>query len=150
MMAQNTMRLEEGDRNPRATLEDVAWITGHWRGEGFGGLTEEIWSPPLGNSMMGSYKLVINGDTKFYEFMSITEEESTLMLRIKHFHPDFRGWEPQDTALIFPLVHIDEKSVYFHQFTFNRINEYEMQIYVVRKESDGKHEDVYTYHRYRD
>ena len=54
----NTLQLAEGEMSPRATLKDVSWIQGHWKGEAFGGITEEIWSPPLGDSMMFSFKLV--------------------------------------------------------------------------------------------
>jgi hypothetical protein len=63
--SQNTLTLN-GGKSPKATLNDVSWISGHWKGEAFGGLTEEIWAPPFGNSMMGSFKLVENGIVSFY------------------------------------------------------------------------------------
>ena len=44
----NTLQYNENEGSPEATLKDVAWIAGHWKGEAFGGITEEIWSPPLG------------------------------------------------------------------------------------------------------
>ncbi len=51
------MSFTEGGNSPEATLEDVSWIAGHWKGEAFGGIAEEIWSPPLGDSMMFVFKL---------------------------------------------------------------------------------------------
>ena len=31
---------------PRAKIEDMAWLAGRWLGDGLGGISEEIWSPP--------------------------------------------------------------------------------------------------------
>lgn len=36
---------QEKTLEPR--LENIRWITGTWKGEAFGGKTEEIWSKPL-------------------------------------------------------------------------------------------------------
>jgi len=52
--------------SPKATLEDVAWISGYWKGEAFNGEVEEIWSSPLGNSMVATFKLVVDDEVKFY------------------------------------------------------------------------------------
>ena len=41
----------------KPTLENIAWISGTWHGEAFGGITEEIWSEPSGGSMMATFKL---------------------------------------------------------------------------------------------
>ena len=58
--------------SPKATLEDVSWISGYWRGEALNGEVEEIWSSPLGNSMVASFKLVVDDNVKFYEIETIT------------------------------------------------------------------------------
>lgn len=42
----NTLQMMENQKSPTASLADAEWIAGHWRGEAFGGITEEIWSPP--------------------------------------------------------------------------------------------------------
>lgn len=66
--AQNTLSLPENGISPDAELSQIAWMEGHWKGEAFGGLTEELWSPPFGGSMMFSFKLVVYGEIAFYEF----------------------------------------------------------------------------------
>lgn len=48
-------------------LENCAWITGNWKGEAFGGQTEENWSAPSGGSMMATFKLIKDGTVSFYE-----------------------------------------------------------------------------------
>lgn len=133
---------------PKATLADVAWIQGHWRGEAFGGITEEIWSPPLGNSMMCVFKLVVEDEVRFYEIITLTEEQGTLMLRLKHFHGDLKGWEEKDETVDFPLVKVTPGKVFFDGFTFERVSAEEMNIYVLLEDGDGnRQEEVFRYER---
>jgi hypothetical protein len=54
----NTMKLEPDAARPKAKIADLAWIQGRWVGEGLGGTVEEIWSPPIGDSMLGMFRLV--------------------------------------------------------------------------------------------
>lgn len=49
---QNTVSLPENGTSPKADLSKIASMEGHWKGKAFGGITEEIWSPPLAGSMM--------------------------------------------------------------------------------------------------
>ena len=138
LISQNTLTLEDKD-SPAALINDVAWIAGNWQGEALGGITEEIWTAPLGKSMMGSFKLVVNEIVQFYELCTITEENESLLLRIKHFDKDLKGWEEKDQSIEFPLVKIEKNKVYFDGLTFEKINEDELNIYVIFKD-EGKEE----------
>lgn len=148
-LAQNhTRQLAEGEKSPPASIADVSWIQGHWRGEAFGGITEEIWSPPLGGSMMCAFKLVVDDQVKFYELVTILEENGSLVLRLKHFHANLQGWEEKDETVDFRLVKIEEKTAYFEGFTFESISEEEMDIYVMI-DSEGKTEETkFPYQKY--
>ncbi len=144
----NLMHLDSSQSSPTATLSDVAWIQGHWRGEAFGGITEEIWSPPLGNSMMCAFKLVVEGQVRFYEIVTLTEEQGTLMLRLKHFHGDLKGWEEKEETMDFPLVKVSPGKVFFDGFTFEQVSNDEMNIYVLLEDGAGnKKEEVFRYER---
>lgn len=147
--AQNTSTLKKGQASPAATIEDVTWIAGHWRGEAMGGLTEEIWSPPLGKAMMGSFKLVIEDQVNFYELMTITEENGSLILKIKHFDAALTGWEEKDETVDFPLVKLTERAAYFDGLTFEQINEAELNIYVQMKGEDHKTESKFAFKRFK-
>ncbi len=138
ILSQNTLKLED-KISPNASINDVAWIAGYWEGEALGGITEEIWTAPLGKSMMGSFKLVVEDTVQFYELCTITEENNSLLLRIKHFDKNLNGWEEKDTSIEFPLVKIEKNKVYFDDLTFEKISENELTIYVVFKE-EGKDE----------
>ncbi|NER13624.1 hypothetical protein GWK08_09260 [Leptobacterium flavescens] len=145
---QNTMSLTEGQLSPKGSLSDISWIEGHWRGEAFDGITEEIWSPPLGNSMMCVFKLLVNGKVSFYETVIILEEKGTLILKLKHFDKDLKGWETKDETVDFPLVKVDGNRVFFDGLTFERVHKDEINVYVVLS-SNGKEEEVtFNYKRY--
>lgn len=142
IFSQNTLKLNISEKSPKATLSEVSWIAGYWQGEAFGGITEEVWTPPLGNSMMGSFKLVVDGNIQFYELCTISEENETLILRIKHFNNDLKGWEEKDETIDFPLVKVTNTKVFFDGLTFEKINENELNIYVIFKEDSGKETEM--------
>lgn len=118
-------------------LENVAWISGNWKGEAFGGQTEEIWSEPSGGSMMATFKLINNGKVSFYEIEIIREIENTLILQLKHFNNDLKGWETKDETIDFPLEKITPNKVVFSGTTFEKVSDYEMNVYVDIKQDDG-------------
>jgi len=146
----NTMFSDSTKESPNASLADVSWIQGSWHGEAFGGVVEEIWSPPLGNSMMCVFKLVVNNKVKFYEIVTISEEYNTLILRLKHFNADLTGWEEKDETVDFHLVKVTENKVFFDGFTFERISENEINLYVVISHNEEKEEVKFNYRKFID
>lgn len=143
----NTLFLKEGEQSPQADLSVIEWLAGHWQGEAFGGITEELWAPPLAGSMMGSFKLILDGQVSFYEIMTIVEENNNLILRLKHFHQDLKGWEEKDETHDFKLVKVSPDKVYFEGFTFEKIHHNEINIYVVIEDGENKEEVKFPYNR---
>ena len=141
------MSFSDNDIPPKATLEDVSWVTGHWKGEAFGGITEEIWSPPLGDSMMFVFKLVTEGKVQFYEVGHIQQRDETLILQLKHFHGSLKGWEEKDETVDFKLVKLEGDKIYFDDFTIERISENEINMYVVGDEDGSSKEVKFNYKR---
>ncbi|MUU78203.1 DUF6265 family protein [Winogradskyella endarachnes] len=111
-------------------LENISWISGTWHGEAFGGKTEEIWSEPSAGSMMATFKLINDNKVTFYEIEIIREIENSLILQLKHFGSDLKGWETKDETVDFPLKEITENKVVFEGMTFEKVSETEMNIYV--------------------
>ncbi len=142
----NTLTLNSG-KSPASTLKDIEWLTGHWRGEAFGGITEEVWTPALGGSMMCAFKLVSEGKVSFYELVAITEEGGTLMLRLKHFHGNMKGWEEKDKTIDFPLVKVEANRVYFDGMTFERAGADQLNVYVVIRDRGQDKEVKFPYTR---
>lgn len=145
---QNTASFVDGMISPTANLQDIDWLIGHWKGEAFGGMAEEIWSPPSGGVMMFSFRLVADGAVSFYEFGHISETEGTLHLQLKHFNPDLSGWEEKEETIDFKLVKVEENRLYFDDFTIERISAKEINMYVEVGENDGTSNEVkFNYHR---
>ncbi|AUP81692.1 DUF6265 family protein [Flavivirga eckloniae] len=118
-------------------LENISWISGNWKGEAFGGQVEENWSKPSGDSMMATFKLVKDNKTSFYEIEIIREVENTLILQLKHFNNDLKGWETKDETVDFPLKKITSNKVVFDGMSFEKISDNEMNVYVDLHEKDG-------------
>ena len=143
--AQNTLSFQEGKTSPKATLSQISWMEGHWKGEAFGGITEEIWSPPLGGSMMFSFKLVVDGKVNFYELGHIQQLDETLIFELKHFSGDLKGWEEKDEVQTFKLIKVDGKRLYFDGFTFEKVNDKEINIYGLIHQGDTTEEVKFNY-----
>ena len=147
---QNTLSLKEGETSPKASLDNLSWIAGHWRGEAFGGIAEEIWSPPLGGSMMFVFKLASEGKVQFYEIGHIQQRGETLILQLKHFHGSLKGWEEKDETVDFKLVKVAGNRAYFDGFTIEKVSEDEINMYVVIGNSDGTSQETkFNYKRVR-
>jgi hypothetical protein len=87
-----------------ASLSDVAFMAGHWTGGDPGDLSEEVWSKPEGDSMVGMWRFVAQGQTRIYEILTLTAENGNVMLRIRHFNPRLVAREEKDRPVELPLV----------------------------------------------
>src|SRR4051812_33978178 len=61
-------------------IEDLAWMAGSWRCEIWGGEFEEHWSSPEGGTMVGMGRHLLEGRTKFMEFLSIEPSDAGLTM----------------------------------------------------------------------
>jgi len=100
-----------------AKLTDVAWIQGHWSTKFDENELHEIWSPPSGDCMMASFCWIKSGKVWMYEFMTMVEEDGSVVLRFKHFSRALHGWEEKDVALTLALVELDENLAAFKNVT---------------------------------
>ncbi|MDC9723450.1 MAG: DUF6265 family protein [Urechidicola sp.] len=132
----------EHDPTLAPKLENISWISGNWKGEAFGGITEEIWSQPMGDSMMSSFKLVVDDKVSFYEIEIIREVNNTLILQLKHFNNDLKGWETKDETVDFPLIEILPNKVVFEGMTFEKTGDNTMSVFVDMHQKDGSVETM--------
>lgn len=145
---ENTVKLDEGRSGESASIADIGWLAGSWTGNGLGGVSEELWSRPSGGTMMGTYRLVVHGKPVFYEMMLLLETEGTIVLRLKHFHPNFVGWEEKDKSVDFKFVKKDGSRMYFSGLTFERKGQKELNIFLALRQKDGTvKEEVFTMKR---
>ncbi len=139
------MSLKEGDVSTKANLDQISWMEGHWKGEAFGGVTEEIWSPPLGGSMMFSFRLVVDGKVNFYELGHIRQLNETLVFELKHFSDDLKGWEEKEEVQSFKFIKAEGNRLFFDGFTFEKISDEEINIYGLIHQGDKVEEVKFNY-----
>ena len=142
---QHTMQLEEGQPRPQATLADVALLVGHWRGPFLGGTAEELWLPAVGDSMAGIFRLYAETSegsdeqkVQFYEIMACVEEEGSVTMKLKHFHPDLRGWEEKDDTVSFRLVKATPEGLWFEGLTFLKQRDGSLKGYIALRSKSGE------------
>ncbi|WP_394748846.1 DUF6265 family protein [Spongiimicrobium salis] len=143
----NTKRYDSIAGSPKAKIDAVAWIAGHWKGEAFGGDIEEVWTPPMGNAMMCVFKLVVQDEVQFYEILTIVEQEESLLLQLRHFNANLHAWEAKEETIDFKLVEVTDDKVYFNRFTFEREGTDTLNVYVVFTNEGKKTETKFTYQR---
>ncbi len=132
----------QSEKSLAPKLENIAWISGNWKGNAFGGQTEENWSKPSGGSMMATFKLIHEGKVSFYEIEIIREVKNTLILQLKHFNNDLKGWETKDETVDFPLKRITSSRVEFEGMVFEKVSDNEMNVYVDVHTEDGSTETI--------
>jgi hypothetical protein len=133
----NTLRASAGAAGPPATLGQMTWLVGHWKGSGLGGVSEEMWSEPAGGVMMGMFRLVVGGKPTFYEFMHLAEENGSLVLKLKHFNADLTAWEEKERFVTFRLMKIGVNDAHFDGLTFRRSVD-RLQIFLALRDKEGK------------
>ena len=100
--------------SPKADLAELAWIAGHWVGEDRkNGFSEEIWTAPRGDSMMGMWRWAPGDRVRLFEFLSIRLEEGHPVFRLRHYAPDGVGWEDKDKPLTLKLTRQGEREAAF-------------------------------------
>ncbi len=122
VQAPNTLALPAGGTPGVGKLADVAWLAGHWVGDGLGGTCDEVWLPPLAGSgeMLGAFRFVAGGKTQFTEHFVLAQDGASLTLKLKHFAADFTGWEEKDKHVTFRLVKVETDAVYFGGLTYRK------------------------------
>ena len=145
---ENTLKLEAGKPAVSAKIDDMRWLAGTWRGTGLGGVAEEIWSEPAGGVMMGSFRMLKGDKTVFYEFITLSETEGSLVMKVKHFSPELVAWEEKDKTVDFKFIKRDGKRYYFDGLTFVVDSPEAVKVYLAMQQKDGSmSEGVFEYKR---
>jgi hypothetical protein len=118
-------------------LNKLSWLVGNWQGEAFGGICEESWTAASGGTMSGTFKLIHSDKATTYELMIIGSDSTGSWLRLKHFNPDFSGWEEKDAYVTFPFLSQSEQSLEFDGLTYRLRDDGMLEINVVLGNEDG-------------
>src|ERR1700749_1954161 len=136
-------------KNPQTvTLNDLSFISGHSRGDLGGGIADEEWSQPIGDTMMGMYCFVKDGKVQMYEMMAIKETANGPVLRLKHYNPGLQAWEEKSKVWDFPLVKFSPRDATFETADKSIRIEYRAAgsgILEATLEETGKKPEVFEY-----
>jgi hypothetical protein len=88
----------------KAVLSNFFWMTGSWIDDSGGNVSEEVWSAPSGDSMMGMWRYIQGGKTQIYELLTLHVEGSGIVLRLRHFDPQLAAREDKEKSLELKLV----------------------------------------------
>ena len=149
-VTQHTLRLAPGQASPPATIADVAFLVGHWTGDGLGGQFEEVWTAPKQGVMVGMYRgLKADGAPDFNELLVLREEKGSLIVRLKHFNPDMTGWEDKAQVVTMPFVGKRDGLVHFDGMAFQVTGPDTLTCYLaIESKKDGTVREVtFTYKR---
>lgn len=132
---------------PALGLASLEWLSGQWQGDGLGAVAEEAWLPAAGGAMVGTFRLVDAGRVRFYELVTLVEEDGSLVMRLKHFHPDLVGWEERAERVEFPLLRADGETFWFDGLTMQRVAADELHVWVALEQSGKVQEALFAYRR---
>lgn len=130
-----------------ATIGDAAWLAGRWVGEGFGGQMEESWSPPVGGQMIGHFRYWRDGQPQFYEIMMLDIAEGGVRMRVKHFNPDFTGWEERGEWHTFEPVLVSDGRLLFDGLDIQRQGEDRMVMSIRIRRGETVTEEILRFQR---
>lgn len=97
---------------PPAALEKLAFLAGHWRGEGDGFVLEEVWLAPAGGVAQGSVRMVRGNEIGTIELIVVAAERDRIVMRYNHFHPNYQTWEA-DGPITLMLMDVTDHSATF-------------------------------------
>jgi hypothetical protein len=97
--------------------------------------------------MVGHFALIRDGRPVFYELMLIDEHQGGLRLRVKHFNPDFVGWEEKDGWHAFDFVSARDGELVFTGFTLRRVGATEALGLLRMRHGDQVREETLRYRR---
>ena len=119
------------------SIDSFAFLTGAWSGTGFDGISEEMWMPPSGGRMFGIFKQSTSEELIFTEFLEIVETDEGWILRLKHFNPDFTGWEEKNDYVTFKLQSVSENKAVFGGLSYEIVGSGHLEIQLRLRQDDG-------------
>jgi hypothetical protein len=99
----------------KATVEQLAWVTGAWTGKLGERTIEQHWSAPLAGSIIAMYRSIQANRPTLYELLAMEQDGEGVVLRIKHFAPGagLVGQEAKDESVNNTLIQLDGRMAVF-------------------------------------
>ncbi|MBT4162407.1 MAG: hypothetical protein HOC70_17425 [Gammaproteobacteria bacterium] len=99
----------------KASVEDLAWMSGSWVGPAFGQTLEENWIRHKSGTIACLVRLANDESISMVELILVEEEEQSLTLRVQQWGPGYKARMPE--PLVMELVELDERRASFKAIT---------------------------------
>jgi hypothetical protein len=99
----------------KATVAQLAFVTGAWTGTLGDRIVEQHWSAPKAGSIVAMYRSIRADKPTLYELLAIEQDGEGVALRIKHFAPGagLVSQEAKDQSMDHVLVSVGEARAVF-------------------------------------
>ena len=136
-------------------ITDLEFMTGNWKTTSDWGDMDEIWSSPMGNCMMCTFRCIKDGRIVFYEFIVIeqNENDSVPVLKLRHFNPGSIGWEDKDKPYAYPLTFSKGQKAIFERpdkktiITYERLSKDTLKSVLIQETGEKKKTTEFIYSR---
>ena len=116
------------------TIENLAWMTGTWRGSIDTMEIEEIWNEPKAGSIQALVRIINEDKTLIHELIVIDQHNDTLRLFIQQWDPGMGKREPESQTMT--LIALKNREVSFEanddgplkKLTYRRVSETDFEI----------------------
>ncbi len=107
-----------GGAQQSASVEDLAFMTGHWTRTTDGMLVEQVFLPPAGGTIVGMQRRS-RAQTLVSYFFIVEETENGIVCRFKHFENDYTTYEDRSKTgpRTFTLIEASGSSATFEERT---------------------------------
>jgi hypothetical protein len=145
-----SIRLGTDETPQKIALSEFSWLTGSWKGTGLGGDCVEVWSDPVGDTIVGSFVFAKDGKTVFTEHFALTPLGESVTLKLKHFDDKFSAWEEREKFVEFRFAKRDGNRFHFNGLTYVNVDKNRMDVYLLMRSKDGKtREEKFEFQRTR-
>jgi Domain of unknown function (DUF6265) len=128
----------EGSVSPAATIKDIQWLVGDWRGTLEGSMQQYVvFSPTKGHLPGFARAWQQDGGIGFYEINDFIEVHGSLEYHVKHFSGDLAAWEGESGYIRHRLIAMTNEALYFDGITLVKNGPDHFTVYVLA-EDDGK------------
>ncbi|WP_128547347.1 DUF6265 family protein [Larkinella soli] len=98
-----------------ATLADVGFMEGHWRGTFNGGPIEAVWIAPAGDNLTGFMRMMKGDKVSMYEMLIFEQTERGPVVLVKHFKPGLVGQEEKDVSDRYKFIEAKKNHALFEK-----------------------------------
>lgn len=147
LASSTTLQAEEADPELERVFSHLEFLEGAWTGNGFGGVTDEVWLPPSGGQMLGLFRLVGGTMPRFSEILTIGRFDGRIELRLKHFDGQLHGWEDKDDVVSFPFESSEPGKVTFRGLEFQKDGDDALRIELQLRNAERTWTEVFEFRR---